>query len=132
LNPSKHAGESAAYPTDRRGLLVVMMEPEEGYEDLLNRWYDEEHLAERAEIPGVLSARRYVAVEGQPKYLAMYELEDASVVQQEPYLEKKRNPTPMTQEVEARVQMFRGVYAEITPKFAGGPGPLPEGAPPAK
>ncbi|GFG52672.1 hypothetical protein CQY20_01470 [Mycolicibacterium agri] len=128
MNPSEQATEPAAYPTDRRGLLVVMMEPEEGYEELLNRWYDEEHLAERGAIPGVLSARRYVAVEGQPKYLAMYELDNPAVVQQEPYLEKKRNPTPMTQEVEAHVRMIRGVYAEITPKFAGGPGPLPDGA----
>lgn len=125
MNPDEDSTDaSAAYPTDRRGLLVVLAEPDDGYEDLLNRWYDDEHLAERAEVPGILSARRYVAVEGAPKYLAMYELETPAVVQGEPYLEQKRRPTAMTQKVEAHVRMIRNVYAEITPRMAGGPGPL--------
>lgn len=121
VNPSEPA---AAHPTDRRGLLVVLCEPDDGDEELLNSWYDEEHLAERAGIPGILSARRYVAVEGEPKYLAMYELDTPAVVSGEPYLEKKRHPTALTREVEARVRMARFVYAEITPRSAGGPGPL--------
>lgn len=108
----------------RRGLMVVMMDPEDGYEQTLNRWYDEEHLLERLQVPGILEARRYVAVEGSPKYLAMYELESPDVVQSEPYLEQKRNPTPLTQEVEAHVSMIRNVYVEITPRYAGGPGLL--------
>jgi hypothetical protein len=121
MNPIEPA---AAYPTDRRGLLVVLTEPDEGYEELLNRWYDDEHLAERVEVPGILSARRYVAVEGEPKYLVMYELDSPAVVQGEAYLDKKRHPTPLTEEVEAHVRMIRNVYAEITPEMAGGPGPL--------
>ncbi|WP_176560899.1 DUF4286 family protein [Mycobacterium neglectum] len=121
VNPSQF---DAAHPADRRGLLVVMCEPDDADEELLNRWYDDEHLAERVAIPGILSARRYVAVEGQPKYLAMYELDTPAVVQDEPYLEKKRHPTELTRSVEARVPMARFVYAEITPQSAGGPGPL--------
>lgn len=131
MNPTDHSTESAdPYPTDRRGLLVILMEPHDGYEELLNRWYDDEHLAERVEVPGILSARRYVAVEGEPKYLAMYELETPDVVQGEPYLEKKQHPTPLTQQVETHVRMLRNVYAEITPRMAGGPGPLTSGAAP--
>jgi hypothetical protein len=132
MNPIEHpAAPDAAYSTDRRGLLVVLTEPDEGYEELLNRWYDDEHLAERVEVPGIRSARRYVAVEGEPKYLAMYELDTPAVVQGEPYLEKKRHPTALTEEVEAHVRMIRNVYAEITPRIAGGPGPLAEDAGPA-
>jgi hypothetical protein len=126
VNPSEHStGSAATYPKDRRGLLVVMLEPHEGYDELVNRWYDDEHLAERLEVPGILSARRYVAVEGEPKYLAMYELDTPAVVQGERYLEQKRQPTPLTEEVEAHAQMIRAVYVEITPRMAGGPGPLP-------
>ena len=44
------------------------------HEDEFNRWYDEEHIPERLSIPGVLSAARYAAVQGGPKYLACYEL----------------------------------------------------------
>jgi hypothetical protein len=131
MNPIEHpSAPDGVYPTDRRGLLVVLTEPDEGYEELLNRWYDDEHLAERVEVPGILSARRYVAVEGEPKYLAMYELDTPAVVQGEPYLEKKRHPTPLTEDVEAHVRMVRNVYAEITPRMAGGPGPLADGVAP--
>jgi hypothetical protein len=115
----------------RRGLLVVLVEPDEGYEDTVNRWYDEEHLAERLRVPGILSARRWTAVEGSPKYLAMYELENPGVVESEPYLQQKSNPTPLTEEVEAHVSMRRSVYVEITPRIAGGPGLLVEGSEPA-
>ena len=31
-------------------------------------------------VPGVLSAKRYQALEGSPKYLAVYEIESADVV----------------------------------------------------
>jgi hypothetical protein len=62
----------------------------------------------------------------------MYELETPAVVQGEPYLEKKRHPTAMTEEVEAHVRMIRSVYAEITPRMAGGPGPLTSGAAPVR
>lgn len=102
-------------PENRRGLLLVMMEPDEGYEELLNRWYDEEHLAERLQVPGFLSARRFVAVEGSPKYLALYELESPDVLRTPDYLDRKNDPTPMTVEVESHVRMRRNVYLEITP-----------------
>ncbi|MGH3386588.1 MAG: hypothetical protein ACRDO1_18570 [Nocardioidaceae bacterium] len=102
----------------RRGLLLVMMEPHEGFDESLNRWYDEEHLAERLAVPGVLSARRFVAVEGVPRYLALYDLETPAVVASAPYLAAKANPTPWTTEVESHVELTRNVYVEITPQGA--------------
>lgn len=39
-----------------------------------NAWYDEEHLFTLCKVPGVISARRFKAVEGAPPYLALYEL----------------------------------------------------------
>ena len=60
---------------NRRGLLLVMGEPHPDAEAEFNRWYDEEHLKERIACPGILGARRFRAVEGTPRYLALYELE---------------------------------------------------------
>ena len=57
------------------GLLLVMADVPSDVEDEFNRWYNEEHLAERLAIPGVLNAARYLAVRSGPKYLACYELE---------------------------------------------------------
>ena len=44
-----------------------MMEPEEGYADELNAWYDEEHLPERLSCPGFLAARRFELLESSPE-----------------------------------------------------------------
>ena len=40
-------------------LLMVWAEVPADKEDDFNAWYNEEHLAERLAIPGVLSAARY-------------------------------------------------------------------------
>jgi hypothetical protein len=41
------------------GLLLFMTDIDPAHEDEFNRWYEEEHLAERMAIPGFLSARRF-------------------------------------------------------------------------
>jgi hypothetical protein len=45
-----------------------------------NRWYDAEHLAARAGIPGFLTARRSGALQSLPKYAAPYDTVDAQVL----------------------------------------------------
>ena len=40
-------------------ILVVMMDVDPAHEDEFNRWYNDEHLPERLEIPGYVSARRF-------------------------------------------------------------------------
>ena len=63
-----------------RGLLMVWVDVPSDKEKDFNRWYNEEHLAERLSVPGFLSAARYEAVKGGPKHLAMYELESVDVL----------------------------------------------------
>lgn len=55
-------------------IYITATEPETGWEDEFNRWYDEEHIPNLHGLPGYLSARRYIAVEGEPKYMAIYEI----------------------------------------------------------
>ena len=57
------------------GLLLMMTDIDPANEADFNRWYEEEHLDERMEIPGFINARRFTALEGGPKYLALYDLE---------------------------------------------------------
>ena len=63
------------------GLLMVWADVPKEKEPEFNRWYNEEHLAERLGVPGFLSAARYEAVKGGPKHLAVYELESPAVLQ---------------------------------------------------
>lgn len=67
------------------GLLLMTTDIDPANEADFNRWYEEEHLAERMAIPGFINARRFRALEGGPKYLALYDLESPDVLQSSPY-----------------------------------------------
>jgi hypothetical protein len=47
-------------------------------EAAFNRWYNEEHVPQVLQFPGLVSARRYKVLEGDDKfqYMAVYELQD--------------------------------------------------------
>jgi len=78
------------------GLLMVWAEVPSDREKEFNRWYNEEHLAERLALPGFLSAARYEAVKGGPKHLACYELESSAVLESEAYTRVRHHPTEWT------------------------------------
>jgi hypothetical protein len=80
------------------GLLMLWTDVDAEHEAEFNRWYDEEHIAHLLKVPGFLSAARYVAVKGGPKYLAMYELEEPSVLRTAAFLDTVRfQPSPWRQ-----------------------------------
>jgi len=81
------------------GLLAVWMDVAAENEGDLNRWYETEHLSERMAVPGFLTARRYVSQEGEPKFVALYDLEAPAVLQSDAYMQIRRNATPLTREV---------------------------------
>jgi hypothetical protein len=77
------------------GLLMLWTDVDPEYEAEFNRWYDEEHIKTLLAVPGFLSAGRYVALKGGPKYLAMYELEDPNVLRTSAFLDAVRyRPSP--------------------------------------
>jgi hypothetical protein len=89
-----------------KGLLAVWMDIPTHLEADFNRWYDAEHLAERAGIPGFLNARRYVSLQGTPKYVALYDTVDAQVLHSDAYLEVLNKVTPWTQRVRPHFENF--------------------------
>jgi hypothetical protein len=92
--------------TQGKGLLAVWTDIPAHVEADFNRWYDEEHLPERAGIPGFLNARRYVSLQGTPKYLALYDTVDAQVLQSDSYLKVLGNATSWTQRIRPHFQNF--------------------------
>ena len=100
------------------GLLMVWAEVPAEIEDDFNRWYAEEHLAERLSVPGVLSAARYEAVQSGPKHLACYELESPDVLTTREYLRHIENPTEWSRRVSPGIigtVYIRNVYEMIHP-----------------
>lgn len=59
-------------PISGKGILITSMNIDPVHEDEFNLWYDREHIAERVAIEGFLEARRYQAVQANPKYFATY------------------------------------------------------------
>lgn len=65
------------------GVMVVGTNPVSGREDEFNEWYANEHIPDMLAVPGIVSARRYVALEepvqadeeSSYRYLAIYEIE---------------------------------------------------------
>jgi hypothetical protein len=49
-------------------------------------WYIDEHMPERIDIGGYLRARRFVAIQGAPAYLTLFEAETPSALANEGYL----------------------------------------------
>ncbi|GFG52667.1 hypothetical protein CQY20_01445 [Mycolicibacterium agri] len=97
------------------GLLFVMIDIEPEFEDEFNRWYEEEHLPERLACDGFLNGRRFQALEGGPKYLATYELENPEVLDGPAY-QRLLPPTEWTRKISAHfTDHLRNVYREITP-----------------
>jgi len=100
------------------GLLMVWCDVPADKEAEFNRWYNEEHLAERLSVPGFLSAARYEAVRGGPKHLAVYELEDPAVMESEAYKRVQNSPTPWTKRAgpnAVATTFIRNIYAMIHP-----------------
>ena len=100
------------------GLLMVWCDVPADKEAEFNRWYTEEHLAERLGVPGFLSAARYEAVKGGPKHLAVYELESPAVMESEAYKKVSNNPTPWTKKTGPQAvatTFIRNIYSMIHP-----------------
>jgi hypothetical protein len=64
---------------------MVSMEPPAAMEDEFNDWYDTEHFPQRSALPGVSASSRWVCLEGWPRWMAMYELDDITVLQSDAY-----------------------------------------------
>lgn len=97
------------------GLLLVMMEIPPEHEEEFNRWYNEEHVPERLSIPGIVRARRFQAIEGSLKYLALYELESPDVLDTDAYKYwTNEGKTEWTKKITDRLSGYvRNVYVEI-------------------
>jgi hypothetical protein len=109
-------------PLAGKGMLLTSMNIEPSEEPEFNRWYDREHLEERVAIPGFLEARRYVAHQGNPKYLSLYSTETFEVLDSPAYRIALANQTAWSKANIARFKnMIRGV-ARITVSHGTGRG----------
>jgi hypothetical protein len=89
--------------------MAVALEPEPAYEAEFNDWYTTEHIVRGATAPGVLRVRRFRAVEGEPRYLALWDFTSLQAARDPAFVATLRTPWS------ARIQqhyrrLFRGLY----------------------
>ena len=100
------------------GLLLVYSDVAPEHDEEYNRWYNDEHIPERLSIPGVLNAARYQAVQGGPKYLAVYELASYEAWHSEGWQKWLREPTEWSRRMSPSVigtEYIRNLYRRVHP-----------------
>lgn len=79
-------------------LLTVRVDVEREAEDAFNGWYNLTHLPEVLDCPGFVAAARYECLDGEPRFLAMYDLDRADALST-PEMDRVYGFGPMTSHV---------------------------------
>ena len=96
------------------GLLYVEVDCPPELEGEFHAWYNLEHVPERLRIPGFLGGHRYAALEGGPRWLAVYWL-DSPAVLETPEYRQWMGPlmTPWTKRMITGTRVRRSVFRSI-------------------
>ena len=73
-------------------LMIGRMNVTPAAETGFNDWYNTSYIPAFLTVPGCMRARRFIAVEGQPKYLTVYEFAHPNVQQSEEWARARDNP----------------------------------------
>ena len=91
-------------------------------EDEFVDWHVREHIPERVGLPGFLRGRRYIAVDGLPKYFNFYETADPGVLSSDVYQARMNAPTEWTKRVVAHFTDTSRTACEVAASFGRGEG----------
>ena len=86
-------------------------------EEEFNDWYNTAYIPGYLTVPGCIRARRYLAVEGQPQYLTVYQFENAGVPDT-PEWARARTGNPWNARMRPHVRLDEGspaVFRRIFP-----------------
>jgi hypothetical protein len=61
------------------GVILVSMNADPAREEEFNDWYNMEHIPHFNRLAGVIAARRFRAIEGDPRYVAIYHVENTDI-----------------------------------------------------
>jgi hypothetical protein len=62
-------------------ILEVRVDIAPEHEEAFNHWYDKVHLPDILNCPGFRKARRFMALQGTPKYITLYEIDSEKVLE---------------------------------------------------
>ena len=76
--------------------MLLSFDVEAGAIEEHDRWHTHEHLPERLSISGFQRGTRWIATEGAPRYMVLYEVESLETLVSDAYLKRLNSPTPWT------------------------------------
>lgn len=79
-------------PPDAGGICISSMEVDPAIRGEFDEWYNEEHMPLMDAVPGMLAARRFNAVAGLPRHVALYHLESPETYKQDAWREANQTP----------------------------------------
>ena len=88
------------------GGLLLWIDVDPALHRETDAWYVDEHLPERVDIAGYRNARRYVAVEGTPRYLSIFEADTPEALASEGYL-------GLVRKISEQSQRIRGGFSNV-------------------
>lgn len=94
--------------------MLLSFDVAAGHVDEHDRWHTHEHLPERLAIPGFLRGTRWVAAEGSPRYMVLYEVESLGTLESTDYRTRLDHPSPWTARMMPHYRgMSRGLCAVL-------------------
>lgn len=87
-----------------------------------DQWHTQEHLPERLSVPGFVRGTRWVALQGQPRYFVMYEVERLATLSSAAYLDRLNHPSPWTAKIMPHYRGMARGFCSVTRSFGLGIG----------
>jgi hypothetical protein len=87
-----------------------------------DEWHTHEHIPERLSIPGFVRGTRWVALNGEPRYFVMYEVERLAVLTSNAYLERLNNPSQWTSKMMPNYRGMTRGFCSVEGSFGFGMG----------
>lgn len=107
---------------DAMGELFIWTDVDPAHEQDFNRWYDLEHMQERAAIPGFKWSRRYHSKTCARPYLALYRTESLKVFTSDTYRQAFTKQTEWSVRNFSRMHNTQRRVAAVTLAFGAGTG----------
>ncbi|CAM5222622.1 hypothetical protein CDEF62S_01168 [Castellaniella defragrans] len=79
-----------------KGVLAIWNGIDRGHDDEFLEWHVHEHIPDRIALPGFLRGRRYVALDGFPKYFNFYETASVADLDSPAYRRSLNHPSEWT------------------------------------
>jgi len=105
-----------------KGMLCTRMDCPAEVDEEFNRWFNTEHMEERARIPGWEDCRRYVSLGHGQKYLNLYETEALSALSSPAYKQRLANQTDWSKKMMAQFRNMERAVVTVTASAGVGHG----------